>query len=165
MKKNRVEWLSIASNLAVLAGIFLVVIEMRQNQTLVRAELASEAYAIRIDTNNKLIGETPEVVLAKACLHHEDLTPEDRLILKRIVGSKLMLPLRGSIIDGIADLGVDWRPTLQVAFREIFSIQFGREYYAANPELFSEEFRAIGDAILADTSAISCADPYSQFKL
>lgn len=45
MKMRFNELLSVASNLAILGGIVLVAVELQQTQTLVRAELASEAYS------------------------------------------------------------------------------------------------------------------------
>ena len=45
MKLRFHELLSVASTLAILGGIVLVALELQQTQTLVRAELASEAYS------------------------------------------------------------------------------------------------------------------------
>ena len=161
MKMRFNELLSVASNLAILGGIVLVAVELQQTQTLVRAELASESFSEAIEINNKLFGDSPELVLAKACLHHEDLTPEDKLILKRIFGSNLMVPERGKIIADIANLGNDWRSEYQRTLTRLFSIQFAREFYEENPNIFPEEIKAIGDAVLASMPAVSCANPYS----
>jgi hypothetical protein len=161
MKMRFSELLSVASNLAILGGIVLVAVELQQAQTLVRAELASEAFSAAIEVNNHLIGDSPELVLAKACLHHEDLTPEDKLILKRIFGSIMLVPQRGKIIADIADLGNDWRSDYQGNFTRLFSIQFAREFYEENPNILPEEIKAIGDAVFASMPAVSCANPYS----
>jgi hypothetical protein len=161
MKKRFSELLSVASNLAILGGIVLVAVELQQNQTLVRAELASEAFAAGIEINNQLIGNSPELVLAKACLHHEELTPEDILILKRIINLKISVAVRGKIISDIANLGNDWRGDLQRAFTEISSIQFSREYYEEIRNILPEYMKAIADPVLASMPAVSCANTYS----
>ena len=116
MKMKFSELLSVASNLAILGGIILVGVELQQNQTLVRAQLASEAFAAGIEVNNQLLGQSPELVLAKACLHHEELTPEDKLILKRIINLKITVAERGKVIADIANLGNDWRGDFQRTF-------------------------------------------------
>ena len=136
-------------------------VELQQTQTLVRAELASEAFAAGIEINNQLIGDSPELVLAKACLHHEDLTPEDKLILKRIMNLKIMVAERGKIISDIANLGNDWRGDFQWTFTELFSIQFSREYYEETRNIIPEYMKAIADPVLASMPAVSCANPYS----
>jgi hypothetical protein len=161
MKKRFSELLSVASNLAILGGIVLVAVELQQNQTLVRAELASEAFAAGIEINNQLIGNSPELVLAKACLHHEELTPEDILILKRIINLKISVAVRGKIISDIANLGNDWRGDLQRTFTEISSIQFSREYYEEIRNILPEYMKAIADPVLASMPAVSCANTYS----
>jgi hypothetical protein len=161
MKIKFSKMLSVASNLAILGGIVLVVVEMQQNQTLVRAELASESFNATIAINNQLISDSPELVLAKACLHHEDLTPEDIMILKRIINLKLTVPQRSKIIADIANLGNDWKGDYQRTFTEIFSIQFAREYYEEYPNIIPEEIKAIGDAVLSSMPAVSCANTYS----
>jgi hypothetical protein len=161
MKKRFSELLSVASNLAILGGIVLVAVELQQTQTLVRAELASEAFAAGIEINNQLIGDSPELVLAKACLHHEDLTPEDKLILKRIINLKISVAQRGKIIADIANLGNDWRGDFQRTLTELFSIQFSREYYEETRNIIPEYMKAIADPVLASMPAVSCANPYS----
>jgi hypothetical protein len=69
------ELLSVVSNIAILGGIVLVVVELQKDQTIVRAQLASEGFNASIEINKQFIGDSPELVLAKACLHHENLTP------------------------------------------------------------------------------------------
>jgi hypothetical protein len=162
MKMRFSELLSVASNLAILGGIILVGVELQQNQTLVRAQLASEAFAAGIEVNNQLLGQSPELVLAKACLHHEELTPEDKLILKRIINLKITVAERGKIIADIANLGNDWRGDFQRTFTEMFSIQFSREYYEEIRNIIPEHMKAIGDPVLASMPAVSCANTYSQ---
>jgi hypothetical protein len=161
MKKRFSELLSVASNLAILGGIVLVAVELQQNQTLVRTELASEAFAAGIEINNQLIGNSPELVLAKACLHHEELTPEDILILKRIINLKITVAQRSKIIADIANLGNDWRGDFQSTFTELFSIQFSREYYEETRNIIPDYMKAIADPVLASMPAVSCANTYS----
>ncbi|MDG1904620.1 MAG: hypothetical protein P8I38_03245 [Arenicella sp.] len=161
MKMRFNELLSVASNLAILGGIVLVAVELQQNQTLVRAELASEAFSAGIGINTQLIGNSPELVLAKACLHHEELTPEDILILKRITFLKITSAERGKVIADIANLGNDWRGDFQRAFTEIFSIQFSREYYEEIRNTLPEYMKSIADPVLASMPAVSCANTYS----
>ncbi len=52
-----------------------MVVELQKDQTIVRAQLASEGFNASIEINKQFIGDSPELVLAKACLHHENLTP------------------------------------------------------------------------------------------
>lgn len=135
MKFDWKEWLQILSNLALLVGIGLVIFEMQQNQTLVRAQLASDGISDRMELATSLIGETPNEVLAKACFSPGELTEEDKLELRRIMRAHILIAIRSRILEGIGNFGGDYESTFRSTYRQLSTIEYFRELYAENPQM------------------------------
>lgn len=74
-------WVQIISGIAILIGLVLVLIELRQTKELTRASLASESHSIVMERSTSFQGENPMRVLAKACDSDEPLSTEEKLNL------------------------------------------------------------------------------------
>ena len=55
MNEHLIKYLSIVANLAILGGVVLVAFELRQNQTLMRAEMLSESFNLQIEQTTTLL--------------------------------------------------------------------------------------------------------------
>jgi hypothetical protein len=81
MQSNRdlSTWVQIVTGVAVVVGLVLVIVELRQVQTLSRAQLTSDAMIQRGNVQLAMAGENPDVALAKACIEPESLRPDEML--------------------------------------------------------------------------------------
>jgi len=160
MKSSWKDWLTIASNLAILVGILLIFWELQQNQTLARVQLESDGFALRTELTNNLIGESPGLVLAKACLKPNELTTEDRIVLSQIFQSRLNAALMYRDIESVVGLGLDIANNFVPVFQTMFNYEFGREFYQRMKDYSnggSADLYAIGDAVLESGWVSDCA--------
>ena len=133
------EWLQISSNVAILIGIVFVYMEIQQNQTLTRAQLAAEGIVMRANRANSLLGESPEVVLTKACLQPDELTTTDKIVLSQIFQSRLAEAQRNRRINLESDIGISYENSFRIAMRAIFNYEYGRELYIRFKENLTED--------------------------
>lgn len=81
LSENASRWLSIGANLAILAGLVLVAVELNQNSRLTRTALIAEGSALENQIWTPLATELPGEVIAKAVECPEKLTYADFLAL------------------------------------------------------------------------------------
>jgi len=160
MKINWKESLQFLSNIAILLGIALVVLELQQTQTLVRAQLSSDGYMAMLEHSNTMMGESPEIILQKACFQPETITPQDVLILAEVFGAKARLAMRNKDIEDIAGLNIDWEIMARTYFRQVLETEIGRNFYAQSKRGLKNELQEIADEILAGSNGRDCAERY-----
>jgi len=95
------QWIQVCMAIGVLVGLVLVVTELRQSRTLIRAEMAGENYDNVIQQNIALLGEDPSNILAKAC-KAENLEASELLVLDQFFLMKLNTSIRLWTIQSIA---------------------------------------------------------------
>lgn len=74
-------WLSLAANLAILAGLVLVAFELHQNSQLTRTALIAEGSALENQIWTPLLGEVPADVIARVAECPQQLTYADFTVL------------------------------------------------------------------------------------
>ena len=158
MKIDWKEWLQISSNIAILIGILLVYLEIQQNQTLTRAQLASEGLVMRADKANNLMGESPNIVLEKACLQPNDLTTGDKIVLSQIFQSRMAEAMRSKRIEDESNIGLSYEGGFRYAFRSIFNYEYGRDWFSRGREYLSEDMAEIADREFSSERVSDCAE-------
>lgn len=152
------EWLQILSNLAILIGLGFVYWEIQQNQDLTRVQLASDAMIMRGDRANSLMGESPELVLIKACVQPEELDASDKIILAQIFQSRLAEATRARNTAIQTDIGITYELSWAYAFRSMLNYEYGKEYYDRLRVNLPDDLIEIGDRELANSSNSDCAE-------
>jgi hypothetical protein len=153
MKNDWKDWLQIFSNIAILIGIILVILEMQQAEILARADLAGASMDNRLEFTLTLVGDNPEGVLSKACLQPEELTEEDKLQLRRIMRARILIAGRVRGIERLASFGGDVETNARQGFGQLFSVPYLRELYLSDRTQVPEGFRASADEAIALYSA------------
>lgn len=97
-----VNWLQIAGNFGLIAGLVLVAIQINQNTEIARAQLVSESYRAQMEVPLALMGEEPAKSWSRAIHAPEELTDEDLVVLDAML-FKGWLNL--SRIEYLVDLG------------------------------------------------------------
>ena len=78
MDSNKISnWLQVAGNFGLLAGLILVGFQINQNTEIARTSLTARSFELAMQMNLSRMGENPEVALAKAATDPESLTDEE----------------------------------------------------------------------------------------
>lgn len=106
MQSNRDlgSWVQVLTGIAVVVGVVLVIVELRQVQTLARAQLTSDTMIQRMNIELAAAGENPAVALSKACLDPESLRPDEMRALDAYLYSRVLGMYRFAILtyrDGL----------------------------------------------------------------
>ena len=152
------EWLQILSNFAILMGLIFVYWEIQQNQALTRIQLSSDAMIMRAERANSLMGESPELVLIKACLQPDELGASDKIVLGQIFQSRLAEAARSRNTALDSDIGISYELAFEQAFRTMFNYKYGHDYYARLREVLPEDLVEIGDRELALDRTSDCSE-------
>ena len=97
-------WVQIVTGVAVVVGLVLVIVELRQVQTLSRAQLSSDAMIQRTNIQMALAGENAAAALAKACIDPESLRPDEMRTLDAYLYARYLSILRMGLLtyrDGL----------------------------------------------------------------
>lgn len=124
--------IQIATGLAVVIGLIMVFVELRQAKSLSLAELTSEGYSEALADLRAIMGENPAPIIAKACLTPDDITPDERLVLLAFYGSKVAQISRLRVLEQVADFGVPWEYAANQHLVGIVDNEPGRVWFKAN---------------------------------
>ena len=147
--------LQVFSNLAILAGLILVIWELQQSRILARAQLASDGMGYRIESFSTLI-EGSSALLAKACLQPDELTPAEKMELSLINDQRLELAGRVIGIEIFSNIGLDWEVAVTTALTRNFQNQYGRDYYSSQRHRYGKYIRSVGDDLLSNIGPVQC---------
>ena len=152
MDSDRISrWLSIGANLAVLASIIFLAVEIRQNTEMTRAQIT-----LGRSQNNLALADMqfnsdyiPEIMRKVA--DGEELTATEqyrytahlRAVL-RVYDNDLQQYHQGLLGDHIP------RTTRVLVDRFIVQSPYGRDYWERNKASFSEEFVELADSVIAE---------------
>ena len=157
---NWKELLQISSNIAILIGVILVVWELQQAQTLTRVQLRADTATIQADLSNTLMGESPQQILAKACLKPTELTSEEKMVLSQIFQNRFNAAQLNRSIERNANFGINYENNFEQVFMAMFNYEYGREYFERMKEFLPDgsEIRQIGDSVLERNRPSDCAE-------
>ena len=124
-------WVQMATGFALLIGLVLVFIELRQAKSLSLAELTSEAYAEAMADFRTIMGENPAPTIAKACYEPETLTPDELVVLNAYYNSKVAQVSRLRVLEEVADFGVPWEEVARQQLIEVMATKTGQLWFEA----------------------------------
>ena len=122
-------WIQLATGIAVLIGLGLVIWELQQVKILARAQLTSDSAAINNSIHTAMLGEKAAATLAKACVNPEELTLHEAKILDSYYFANANLLARLALHsdrDGIYPEGY-WKENM-FYLSPILESQYGREW-------------------------------------
>ena len=157
-----VDWLQLAASLAVLVGLGLVVLELRQARAIAQSEMVSESFAIGAENVSAVMGESPARALARACLEPAALTPDELIVVSFYYSHRIALVRRFASITRATELYPDENWQLYArsnVLPEVFSSEVGRAWWRTHaPYKGDETLKAIGDELLAELGPPTCGD-------
>lgn len=150
-----------ATGIALVLGLGLVMIELRQSKELALAEITSQGYSEVIENARTTMGENPAISISKACNSPNELTPEDDVVLNAFYRAQVTQIDRLRVLEAVANFGVPWRQFAPQLLTDLLSQEHGRRWFDKNlydaPELVE-----IRDEILATNP--SCQSDHAPFN-
>src|SRR5512139_2018330 len=141
-------WLTLLANLAVVAGLVLVGIQVRQNTEATRAQIVNDYFLADMNLELAMMGQDPAAVWVKALYSPETLTQQDAAVLDRyfnygIVQLQRLEQMRRS---GYADAQLEDR----IAYLEWhLGNEVGRRWWAYSRDSYPDDFAARIDRIVS----------------
>lgn len=168
MNGDRVgRWLSVLANSGVLIGLILVLLQMNQNEELVRLQILNQYHDSYVAQESLFAGENLPAIWQKAAVEPQDLS----LAEMRAMESQTFAPiLRWINLYQLAEAGIVdeafWRGQVTLDAGFYFGMPYGRAWWERQRDAFSEEFlppelREAIDDVVFDQDLIS---PTNMFK-
>ena len=124
---------SLFTAVAVLAGLGLVVFELKLLREEGQAQATSDNWAIAQEINTAMFGEGASIALAKACTKPEELTDDELVVLFHYYQSYWVLILRAYGIERRSGLYEgQWKQVANGAFSRILSTSTGQAWWRAH---------------------------------
>jgi len=140
-------WLTLAANLGVLAGIFLLVIELKQNTESAELQAAQSYVALSHELDFRLVDDPSLIALFSTS--PDKRTPEELRRLDRWYFGSLRTWENGYYLHSKAVLDDDLWSGQKVFMGDLLKRDDElRNYYQANRKYFSESFTAYLDRLL-----------------
>ena len=161
MEKSRlIDWVQISTMIAVVVGLVLVVIELRQSHTLAQQQATAATFSDLISVQQTYLGEDFMTTFAKACADPTDLTDSELLQMRAYRNIQLIVAGRAKINQETAGFDYEWERAAQGPMLRWLYTPVGRAQVQtladADPEL-----QKIAEQLLANeanTPVPSCAE-------
>jgi hypothetical protein len=146
-----VNWLSIGTNVAVIIGLVLVVLELNQNAELARIGLINDGNATENQLFEALMDDVPRNIIAKSLECPEKLDLPDYVVLDSYLYTGMNLVYRNYELakEGFFEES-DWKSEVDNYAQWYLSSEFGKAYWEnIGRNYFDEEFSAYVDSVIA----------------
>lgn len=149
----------IATSLAILVGLGLVVYELNQTKTLVMTQLTSDGFITGIQQEIAVIGENPSQAIAKACMNPSELTPDELILLDRLYQARIAQIQRAKALQEMAEFGLTWETLAEDSLPYIFNNEYGKLWWDNIASAYlEEEIASLGNQIRHSESVADCRD-------
>ena len=143
--------IQVITSLAVLAGIALVVWELRQTRQIALGQINHDGYALIVQNGHSFLGETFGDVYAKACTDPSALTPGEIVKMRSHFDVNLAMMRRIRNIQRTGGFDYSWEQIASGYIAYWLDSEIGREHYAlklANNDL-EEDIKALAEEYLS----------------
>lgn len=126
--RNLADSVQIATGLALVIGLVLVLIELWQSKQLTLAELSSQAFSEVMENARVTMGENPAPVIARACLEPENLDFTDLVVISAYYQAQTASIDRLRILEAVASFGVPWQQFATPILADIMATDSGKQW-------------------------------------
>ena len=138
--ENVNQWLMLATNIGVLAGLILVGFQIKQNSEIASAQLVAGAFEAGMQMEMTLLGENPSLAVAKIQSDPGALTDEELIVVYEYLNWWFDLSSRFDVLqqEGLVPEG-DWETYYITQARTVFGLnEITRDIWSSlkkeNPE-------------------------------
>ena len=136
-------WIQMITAVAVLAGLTLVVIELRQAKELTQVQITAEAFTRGVNLELSKMAEDPRSALIKAEFRPEELTEEDAVTLDGFFMAQTMMMWEMQLSDQIAGLDRRWRQNVVGMAKVAFASEPAQRWFEVQEDQLSPEIAEI----------------------
>jgi hypothetical protein len=147
-------WLTLAANLAVLGGLILVAVQIRQNTAITRAQVANDYFMADMQLELAMMGENPAASWLGAVYTPNELTPQDAAVVDRYFNYGLVQIQRLERMNEMGLADDRWQDRIDY-LRWHLGNEVGRRWWAHSRRYYSAEFAARVDSVLAQDTGVS----------
>ena len=123
------DWIQIVSTLAVVAGLMMVIAELRQSHDQAQAQLMLDDFISLHEHQYTLMGSDPAEAIVKARTSPEQLTDAEKMIVDAHLRVEYERLAAYEYIYGVTDLfDEDWETVVPVAIEEFYFYPYAREW-------------------------------------
>jgi hypothetical protein len=87
--RNLNNWIQIATNLSILAGLILVIVQIQQNTEAIHTQILTQDHQSEIELEQNMLGENPAVIWAKSIESPKSLNLAEQRVLEAYLWSQL----------------------------------------------------------------------------
>jgi len=125
------DWLQVAANVGIVAGLILVGVQLKQNSDLLKTQLMYEESNRAIDIETKVVGENGAEVWAKSITDPKNLSVAEQRVIEALLWS-FTEQLRATRM--LAELGLlndeDWRQRVESDTAFYLANEYGLAWWA-----------------------------------
>lgn len=125
------DWLQVAANVGIVAGLVLVGVQLKQNSDLLKTQMMYEESNRAIDIETKVVGENGAEIWAKSITDPENLSVAEQRVIEALLWSYTE-QLRATRM--LAQLGLlndeDWRQRVEADSAFYLANNYGRAWWA-----------------------------------
>ncbi len=125
------DWLQIVSNIAIIAGLAIVVYELNQSRDLAFGEMINGEYSMINDRYLAAMGDAPHHAFAKAAFDPSTITSQDAVVLDAYYNAVIYGWYKVIRMTETTGIERDWRGTVSNSARETFTTEPGRRWLRA----------------------------------
>ena len=147
----------IATSIAVLVGIGLVVWELQQTRTLAETQLTADAWQDLHQTSLVKMGENSAAVSIRACFHPKKLSLEDFAVHWEEMSTRYYSMKRMVMTEDIAQFGTPVRQYLRANLRSYLGYEVGMwDYNTLSEKDWDPLMREVAAEIVESNDVLDC---------
>ena len=147
----RIDWAQLITNIAIIAGLVLLIYELNQSRDLARAQVVDSLYGAAVDRNLAVLGESPEQALARSIFAPDEITQSDAVVLSQYYTALLVSWLRNKDERGAGYFGRAYEEVIESEAYFLNTIP-GRKWWDSIREFQDPQLSAAVDRALQNLS-------------
>lgn len=150
------KWIELFTAFAILAGLIVVVWELRQNRDLAEADLATQAYGQIQNHWQGLLGENPSAVVAKACSEPKELSDEEVGVYWAHLQMQFFNMHRNVYVDAAAGFDSNVEEWIRSDMKYYLGTRLGRREFDRFGESWPPTMRQIANELIENDAVVPC---------
>ena len=149
-------WIEYLTAFAIVAGLVVVVWELRQNRALAEADLATQAYGQIQNYWQTLAGENPSVIVAKACSEPKELSDAEVGIYWAHHQMQYFNMHRDVYVETAAGFGSDVEEWIRSDMKYYLGSRLGRQEFDRFGESWPSTMKRIATELIDNGAVVPC---------
>lgn len=149
-------WIDYLTAFAIVAGLIVVVWELRQSRALAEADLATQAYGQIQNYWQTLAGENASAVLAKACSEPGELSEAEAGVLWAVLQMQYFNMHRNVYVEATAGFDSDVEEWIRSDMKYYLGSRLGRQEFNRLGDSWPQMMKRIATELIENDAVVSC---------